>query len=667
MQTGLLSMADIAINKPKPPPSMRGSGITTQYQSSYLARMNERQASKQASNNSVGSLQYESSYMKKVTNNPSPSVSRGSSITSRKEKEKENKPNILSPILSDRSRVPRRDSNKQPMKQESRHSSTEPLSLGSKVGNKAIQPVLTAESIKMQLRGVPTIRTNSQSSYGMEKIHTPRVVEPPSPAQTIDAILCEENNVNSTSYDSSLKRSQSPFSFSGTNGHPQRRSPSPIQKLNHSRRGRSPARTPSPARNKASPIPPRNRASPSPERVSSYTRRSMQSYSEENTRNHFNSMSMNDNSSGKSMRSGRSYSISPNRYGRNRSSSYRNSIPRENSMERSMSRKNLSHQFRYEPSKPPRRYQEPPASYTAPFWTQVSVKVSSALLKAGKDRKFAEIAQIAIVQAGEDQYEQDQSALNFVASKASLAVIEAGGDANTAAIATVACLKANDDTPSTEEQIKQEIEKTMTAVKDKASAVAETTYDGGAKAVNVISTLATKGYEDLKTFSEISFRKYQVYQRNYVKDRQNYLLERRLARAKKSRKGRWRSYRDTRDDDTLSDDDRYRRRRGTPKSSRKSHRYDSDDSSDYSSRRRSSSRSRRKSRKHKSRTYDSRSFDSSTSSSYSSRTGGSSVSSSESGSSKDRKSSRTSASKSSSRSGKDRQGRFSKSFSSTSR
>jgi hypothetical protein len=600
-----------------------------------MARMSERQASRQISENSGGSsYQYESSYMKKIHNNPAPSVAKSLSLTS-KSGIQQNTSIQSSPVLSDRSRIPRGNSNQQQVMHENRAPSvTKSSSFGSKSGiqpNKKLQSpptVPVADRIRMQLKGHPMIRTNS---HQMENVLSPSLVgQPPSPAQTIDAILCEQSNgQDNTSRDRNPKRSQSPYNYTQISHRLQRRSPS-----------RSPARSPSPTRSS------RGR---SPERAPSLSRPSIYSSSDEKPESRFNSMSMNGRSvSSRSIRSRRSRSISPVRQMQHNSSSYRNSsIARVMSASKdstSMSARKLPHETRYDSSPNSRKYRSS-TSYKAPFWTQVSVTVSSALLKAGKDKKYAEAAQIAIVQAGEDQYETDQTALNFVASKASLAVIEAGGDANTAAIATVACLKANDNTPSTEEQIKIEIDKTVAEIKNRASLVAQTTYDGGAKAVSAISSFASKGYEDLKSFSETSFRKYRVYQQNYISDRQNYMLARQNAsrRSKKDRdRGYSRRYRDSRDDDTLSDEDRYRSRRGgTPRSSsRHRRRYESDDSSDYHRQRR---RSHRKSRRNKSS--DSRSFSSASGSSFSSRTG-SSVSSSESSDGKGRKSSKSGSSKS---------------------
>lgn len=594
----------------------------TQYQSAYMARMSERQKLSSMGSGG-GSYQYESSYMKKINDNPAPSVTRGQSFSSRSESPSVSKANTTSPMVKDQGRSSRGTSNQR----ENRIPSvTKTPSFGSNKGssrqNSNLQSpptVPVGDRIRMQLNGRQSIRTNIHPN---ETAAVPGYAgQPPSPAQTIDAILCEQSNADNGSREGMPSRSSSPFNYTQIS-----------RRLHHTNASPASSRSPPPVR--------RHGRGPSPERLSISTRPSIYSSSDENLGNRFNSMSMNDRSFSPP-RSSRSRSISPPRSNmKPLSSSYRNNIgyaPSRDSISLS-ARKRLPHETRYESVRSAREYR-PSASYrAAPFWTQVSVKVSSALLKAGKDRKYAEAAQIAIVTAGEDQYDTDQAALNFVASKASLAVIEAGGDANTAAVATVACLKANDNTPSTEEQIKMEIDKTVVDIKNKASLVAQTTFDGGAKAVNVLSTLASKGYEDLKSFSETSFRKYRVYQRQYMDDRQKYMLARRdiSRRGKHRHRSYSRRYRDSRDDDTLSDDDRYRRRRGTPRgSSRSRHKWDSDESS-VSHRRGRSRKGKSRMDKTSSSTFDSRSYSSTSTSSYSSRTG-SSFSSSESSNTKETK------------------------------
>lgn len=407
---------------------------------------------------------YESSYLKKLQQNPAPSIVKSSSFASNKPGARPNN------IVYDAA----------PSNNQDRHT--------------------LAQSYSFQ-RTFPSIQTNiSINSH----LSSPR--QPPSPAETINAILMEETNSRSAS--PSTPKGQTAMSYSPLNWH--------------------------------------RYSSPSPERLAS--------------RNNFGkNVSAFDENVGKSYNQSTfmpDRNVSPPLNGRYNQSSYDSGSPPPPRPKKPLSpsnKDNITTPYSWAASKLPheerhsmaRKSQSqiqtkymPTASYRqAPFWTQVSVKVSAALLKAGKDRKLAEAAQIAVVQAGEEEYSTDQEALNFVASKASLAVIEAGGDANTAAIAAVACLQANSDSPNTDEQFKNEIERVMTNVKNKASEVVQTTYDGGAKAVNVLSEFATRGIKDLQSFSNKSYRQYRIFQRRYMRDR-----ERALQRLNDI-------YRDSRDDD----------------------------------------------------------------------------------------------------------------------
>lgn len=400
---------------------------------------------------------YESSYLKKLIENPAPSIAKSSSFSSHM-------------------RAPQPTAMREPVpspSHDTRHG-----------GNTSFYH----QSSNTFQKTFPTIQTNMSSHS------SPRM--PPSPAETINAILMEQTN----------SRSASPPSPRG----PMPPRYSPLNNYNNNGRLRH--------------------SSPSPERLPSYTQTVMRKSSDENFARQY---SMHRRSSSPPSNQYHSYdSESPPP--KPLSPSHKDNI--QNNIYPWASGK-LPHEERIRTAQRSQTKYMPSSSYRqAPFWTQVSVKVSAALLKAGKDKKLAEAAQIAVVQSGEEQYSTDQEALNFVASRASLAVIEAGGDANTAAIASVACLQANSDIPSTEEQIKSEIERVMENMKSKASAVAQTTYDGGAKAVNVLSEFASRGIKDLQSFSTQSYRQYRIFQRRYMKER-----ERAIRRLNDS-------YRDSRDD-----------------------------------------------------------------------------------------------------------------------
>ena len=521
------------------------------YQSTYMMRMNDKQVPRSGSQNG-GNYHYESSYMKKIHENPAPSI-------------------------------------------------TQSFSFGSK--NAANR---TSQQIPHRYQGSPAIRTTMRSvETATTSYNFTGPSQPLSPAETINAILCEQNNGREDS-----PKQYNP-SFSSYGLHKQRQNPSPeripISKKTSDENLASHFNYISLNKNTSFSSKPKNSA-PSPVKhtqpLSSNFSSNIQTYKKN-----------------RSFSPQRSRSISPEKRLKPHPSMYRNEIQTSVSRD-SLKGKKLPHETRNSSPSKYRKYRSA-GSFTAPFWTQVSVKVSSELLKAGKPNKLAEAAQIAIVQAGEDQYDTSKESLNFVASVASLAVIEAGGDANTAAIATVACLRANDNTPSTEAQVKKEIEKAMIDIKNRASVVAQSTYDGGAKAANYVSNLASKGFEDFKAFSEKSFRQYRTYQRNYILERQNNT--RRLSNSR-YRDRNYRRYRDSRDDDTLSDDDRRNRRRRGSSRGKRTQKYESDESSDYHRRR--GRRSRRQRGKYS--TFDSVSY-SSSASSFSSRTLSSASSSDSSG------------------------------------
>jgi len=356
---------------------------------------------------------------------------------------------------------------------------------------------------------------------------------PLSPAETMNAIIMEETNHN---HDPSPIRTRGSFNYSPTDRRKHHQNPSP-------ERFSSPPRTfNTDDENFVNHI---KQASPPRIRMNA---------SDANVGNRFNrSMSIHDRSpSPKSRRNyNSSYSVSPVRQREPLTSTYQANVQGYHGYETSTK---LPHQQRQNAQVNQRRYNGP-ESYDVPFWTRVSVKVSSALLNAGKNKKYAEAAQIAVVQAGADQYETDQEALNYVSTKASLAIMHAGGDAHTAAIATVACIQANNVTPSTEDKFKKEVERVRSDVKNTASAIATTTIDGGTKAVNAISDFASSGFENLKTFSQTSYRNYRVYQRNYLKERNKTLRKLTSSRSNGGRRRRS-SRRESRYDSDDSREDR---------------------------------------------------------------------------------------------------------------
>jgi hypothetical protein len=438
------------------------------HKSSYIMTRQSENALPPARPYSVGatagsSSLYESSYLKKLQQNPAPSIAKSSSFASTA--------NIMpfTPLSSQMYQT----------------------TGGASKSNNRTTPLAQSHSFQ---RTFPPIQTSiSINSHQSSTRH------PPSPSETINAILMEETN--------------SP-------------APSPSTPKGHTSMTYSPPNASW-----------RRQASPSPERLTSYTQRINTSAAlDEN-------LAKPDNQS--TFQMGRNASPPPHvRYNQSSYDSESSPPPRPKKPLSPSHKDNIKTTYNWAANKLPHeeRYNMalnnndqsqrqsqskkymPTASYRqAPFWTQVSVKVSAALLKAGKDRKLAEAAQIAVVQAGEEQYSTDQEALNFVASRASLAVIEAGGDASTAAIATVACIQANSDVPSTEGQFKNEIERVMANMKSKASEVVQTTYDGGAKAVNVLSEFATRGIKDIQSFSDKSYRQYRTFQRRYMRDRERAL------------------------------------------------------------------------------------------------------------------------------------------------
>jgi len=139
------------------------------------------------------------------------------------------------------------------------------------------------------------------------------------------------------------------------------------------------------------------------------------------------------------------------------------------------------------------------------YWTQLAVRVSSEILKfSTKNQKFAEAAQMAIIQAGENFSDASPEIINIVASKASMAVLEAGGDARIAAMATVAILNAEDDSPSTEEEVRM----TMVELYGSARQLVKKGYEDSSEVLTKVSEMAST---TLKGVTSKNMKKYQEY------------------------------------------------------------------------------------------------------------------------------------------------------------
>ena len=516
----------ITMYQPGNRPRMTDAISAPAYQSAYMARMNERIVPSQrphttntTTNEAPAGSYYESSYLRKKNENPAHSVSKSYSYSSSKRDIQPTRTNETARIQND-------------------------------VGIR-----MRPSTVHTHEQYAPPPSISENHSYGFPSLSK----MPLSPAETMNAILMEETN---------SPRALSPPRTGGS--------------FNYSPFGRREHESPSPERLSS---PPRTRMNASDENFGNHIRqssppRTSMNASDENFGNIFNrSMSIHDRSPSPKSRKmyNTSYSASPDRQRQPLTATYKSNVPDYHGYTASSK---LPHEQRQSSPVDKRRYKGP-ESHDVPFWTRVSVKVSSALLNAGKDKKYAEAAQIAVVQAGADQYETDQEALNYVSSKASLAVMHAGGDANTAAIATVACIQANDETPNTEEKFKNEVDRVMSDMKNTASAVSKATIDGGTKAVNAISVFASRGFEDLKSFSQTSYRNYRVYQRNYLKERNKTL--RKLTSSRDHGDRRRRSSRRESRYDSDSDEDRRRGKSGRRTKDDVDSRSGSGSSSSYSS------------------------------------------------------------------------------------
>lgn len=130
------------------------------------------------------------------------------------------------------------------------------------------------------------------------------------------------------------------------------------------------------------------------------------------------------------------------------------------------------------------------------FWTQVSVKVSYALLRHGAPRKFAEMAQIKIVQFGSKQNDTSQESLNNVASATSGAILDAGGTAEIAAVAAVHCMNGTKDVLTSKEEMKQNISNMCSQAQDFLSLKVEE----GKQVVKRLSAELPKKLSDFKIY-----------------------------------------------------------------------------------------------------------------------------------------------------------------------
>lgn len=628
------------------------------FQSAYLARMNERERSREqrpppsniGTTPSYGSagirqtptlgtitsaqMNYnhdtfqktysrESSYLKRLHEKPAPSIAKSASFSSNRYSNQA--PYSLAPEPSP----------SHSLYQEAEYDENHHFNINQHGSHDSYQPMQT----KSRVLPSPTETMNSILTSPNKFNPSPLGMRSPNSYQFEDSRIPSPMRNAQTSYDFETRDPSPPKYFPSPNSSPGRASParmSPIRTTNT-----LPTNNMSPLRvNQNSP--PKNRSprrkGPSPERMGYNSpprgRQSVQynspqhgirqSHTDENLG--FENLNIHGRSESYSpsprarQRYNMDTSLSPNRSPRTRkplSPTHTGNIENTYSYNVQPVRK-LPHEDRYSPTHKYGRKFKTTESFHAPYWTQVSVRVSSALLKAGKDKKYAEVAQIAVMQAGGEQVDTDQEALNYVASKASLAVIQAGGDPNTAAIATVACLQANKEEPSTQESFKREVDKVVKNIQDTASSIAKSSYDLGAHSMSVLSGFATKGLDDMKAFTNDSYKRYKIQQRKALRRRQKTLRDLKETKMK------------------YAEDMRRGRLRGIGKVGRKPRRrrYESDEDSDESSSRRPRGAPRGQPRKVKTESSSSGSY--SGSSSYSS---GSSYSSTSSGSESLRRSS----------------------------
>lgn len=154
------------------------------------------------------------------------------------------------------------------------------------------------------------------------------------------------------------------------------------------------------------------------------------------------------------------------------------------------------------------------------YWTQLGIRVSSEILKqsTGRDaQKYAEAAQMAIITAGESYYDASPETINLIASKASKAVLDMGADARTAALVTVAILNAHEDKPSTEEEIKAKMVELYGSARDLMKEV----YEDGSTALTKISDVASNKFKEI---ASDNMRKYQDYRLKSEAERSLRLL-----------------------------------------------------------------------------------------------------------------------------------------------
>ena len=155
------------------------------------------------------------------------------------------------------------------------------------------------------------------------------------------------------------------------------------------------------------------------------------------------------------------------------------------------------------------------------YWTTLSIKVSTALIKSGAPQNIAEASQYAVMEHGQKMPDYSNESLNLVASKASLAAMEAGGSPNLAAVATVACLRgvdAEDDDVVIKKKVLKYVDDATEAVKKKAVDGSELVRDLSFKAYDTISEAAGslsgtlseyahEGYEELKRMRELEMKR----------------------------------------------------------------------------------------------------------------------------------------------------------------
>jgi len=142
------------------------------------------------------------------------------------------------------------------------------------------------------------------------------------------------------------------------------------------------------------------------------------------------------------------------------------------------------------------------------FWTRVSVKVSYALLRHGAPNKYAEIAQMTILELGSKQKDTSQESLNHVASATSGAILKAGGTGNIAAIAAVQCINGFEDVLTSEEQLKRDVSHYMTNMCSSTQDFVSLRVVEGKQVVQALSVELSEKLSDFRIYMKETTRRF---------------------------------------------------------------------------------------------------------------------------------------------------------------